>query len=189
MIGRDLGLGAVRPDVQFGVRVADLRAAGSAQINNQSILNSTTFYSGSGGLIVVDQTTATTTTTAFASWKSRFFGIGPRAAIAGGIPISGAWSFDYGGGIAGLVGNRTLNASVSGATGNFATSQSGSAFVFNADAMAAVSYAFSAQFKISGGFRGDYYRAALSTFNVSTGALQNIDRLYWGPFVRLTGAF
>jgi hypothetical protein len=188
MIGRDLGLGAVRPDVQFGVRVADLRAAASSLLNNQSILNSTTFYSGTT-LNVVDQTTATTATSAFASWKSRFFGIGPRAAIAGGIPISGAWSFDYGGGIAGLFGNRTFSASISGTTGSFVTSQGGAAFVFNADAMAAVSYAISAQFKVSGGVRGDYYRAALSTFNVSTGALQNIDRLYWGPFVRLTGAF
>lgn len=190
MIGRELGLGlgAFRPDVQFGVRIADLRAAATSQINNQSTLTSTTFYSGTT-LNIVDQTITTTGTSAFASWKSRFFGIGPRAAIAGGVPISGAWSFDYGGGIAGLIGNRTFNASVFGTAGSFAIGQSGSAFVFNADAMAALSYSFSTQFKVSGGLRGDYYRSALSSFNVSTGAISNIDRLYWGPFVRLTGAF
>jgi hypothetical protein len=188
MIGRDLGLGTFRPDLQFGLRIADLRAAAKVQINNQSIINSTTFYTPSVGPIeVVAQTTTTTSTTAFATWKSRFFGIGPRAAIAGGIPISGAWTFDYGGGIAGLVGHRSFKASIS--TGGFLNSQSGSAFVFNVDAMAALSYAFSTQYKASGGVRGDYYHSALSTFNVTTGALSNIDRVYWGPFVRLTGAF
>jgi hypothetical protein len=190
MIGRDLGIGAAKPQLQFGIRIADLRASAQAQQNTLTSSTSTTFYSsGVGPRVVAGPTTTTTATSAFASWKSRFFGVGPRVAIAGGLPITGAWSFDYAGGIAGLIGNRTFDAAVSTSTGNSFLGYGNSTFVFNVDAMAAVSYALATNYKVSGGFRADYYRAALTTYSVNTGALQNMNRLFSGPFVRLTGAF
>ncbi len=42
---------------------------------------------------------------------------------------------------------------------------------------------------MSGGIRADFYDSALLTYNVDTGALQGLNRLYWGPFLRLTGTF
>ncbi len=60
--------------------------------------------------------------------------------------------------------------------------------MFNADGWLAFSFRFTPQFKISSGIRGDFYNNALTTYDIS-GALKNIDRFYWGPFVRLTGTF
>ena len=62
-------------------------------------------------------------------------------------------------------------------------------FVFNADGSFAVSYAFSPAIKASLGIRADYYNSALKNFDIGTGALTGLDRVYWGPFVRLTGSF
>jgi hypothetical protein len=182
MIGRDLGVGANKSEFQFGMRIADLRAAASALQNSLTTATTTTFYSS----FILGTTTTTTAASVFATWNSRFFGIGPRAGIAGGIPLAGPWSFDYGGGIAGLIGDRKFNVA---ASNGFAANFNGSAFVFNADALGALSYMYSPHFKVSSGIRGDYYNAALTTYNVNTGRLQNISRIYWGPFVRLTGSF
>jgi hypothetical protein len=187
MVGRDFGLGTGPSQLQFGIRVADLRAIARARLDNTVTTTSTLFYTGT---IIGGPTTTTATTSTFATWKSRFFGAGPRVAIAGGIPIVGAWSFDYGGGIAALWGNRNFNVSLfdtNGAGSGFNSSTQ--TFVFNADALAALSYAFTSYFKASAGVRGDYYAAALTTYNINTGLLRQVDRLYWGPFVRLTGAF
>jgi len=60
--------------------------------------------------------------------------------------------------------------------------------VVNADGWAALSYTFTPSFKVSGGIRADYYANALVSYDFA-GNLQNIDRLFWGPFVRLTGKF
>jgi hypothetical protein len=176
MIGRDLGLGSGTAQVQFGIRVADLWASAQVQESGQR-----TFYSHFSSVTVAQ--------TATGDWSSRFFGAGPRLAFTGAIPIVGFWSFDYSGGIAGLIGNRIFNASVSNSAGPFAASVNSMGFVFNTDGWAAISYLFTPNYKLSGGIRADYYNAALTTYNVSTGGLENIDRLYWGPFIRLTGAF
>ncbi len=176
MIGRDMGFGANKIQLQVGIRVADLRAA--AQVLQQG---QTTFYSS--GII-------TTAQSASGSWRSRFFGAGPRAAIAGSIPIVGLWTFEYGGGLAGLLGDRLFDFAVTNSTGaSFAGYSKSSVFVFNADASAALSYLFFPNFKVSSGVRADYYNSALTTYNIGTGSLQNISRVFWGPFVRLTGAF
>ncbi len=173
MIGRDLGVGSGTAQVQFGMRVADLWA--SAQVQES---DTHTFYSHS------------TVTAATGDWNSRFFGAGPRLAITGAVPIVGLWSFDYSGGIAGLIGERFFNATVSNSAGpGFVANYNNSAIVFNADGWAALSYLFTPNYKLSGGIRGDFYTDALMTYNVNTGGLENIDRLYWGPFIRLTGAF
>ena len=168
MIGRDLGVGTDRPEFEFGIRIADLYAAAHMAAYGQR-----TFYSGSG--------TVTTAQSGSGDWTSRFFGIGPRLAIVGGVPIVGEWSFDYGAGIAALFGWHKFY--------GLTIDTRASAFVFNADGWLAVSYRITPQFKLTAGMRGDYYNSALTTYDVGTGGLQNIDRLYWGPFVRLTGTF
>jgi hypothetical protein len=170
MVGRDIGLGGTS-QVQFGVRVVDLQA--SAQVQQTG----TTFFKSS------------VVTTASGDWHSRFLGAGPRVALTGSIPIVGWWSFDYSGGIAGLIGSRSFEVSgTNNIGGTFYTNQNPTAFIFNADGWVALSYLLSG-LKVSGGIRSDYYNSALTTYNINTGALQNIDRLYWGPFVRLTGVF
>lgn len=177
MIGRDLGLGSGTAQVQAGIRIADLWASAQVQETGQR-----TFYSHFSTVTAVQSATG--------NWSSRFFGAGPRLAITGGIPIVGPWSFDYGAGIAALFGDRSFNATVSNSAGpSFAASSNSAEFVFNADGWTAISYLFTPSYKLSGGIRADFYNAALTTYNVNTGGLENIDRLYWGPFLRLTGTF
>ena len=168
MIGRDLGVGSDRPEFEFGIRIADLYAAVHA-----TVFAKRTFYSGTGTITSAQSSTA--------DWTSRFFGVGPRLAIVGGIPIVGEWSFDYGAGIAALFGWHKFY--------GLTVDTHSSAFVFNADGWLAVSYLITPQFKLSSGMRGDYYNNALTTYNVGTGGLHNIDRFYWGPFLRLTATF
>ncbi|HUE12247.1 MAG TPA: hypothetical protein VMQ54_14945 [Steroidobacteraceae bacterium] len=181
MIGRDLGVGSNAPELMIGLRVVDLRATASVTATGQH-----TFYSSSVTFGPHDPTVALA---ANGAWTSSFFGGGPRVAIAGGVPIIDPWSFDYGAGIAGLIGNRTFNFVVSGTNGFFSGDTNSPTGILNVDGSAALSYRITPAFKISAGVRADYYSTPLTTYNISTGAQQNIDRLYWGPFVRLTGAF
>jgi len=126
----------------------------------------------------------------FANWNSEFFGVGPRVAITGAVPIRGSWSFDYGGGIAALFADRTFNLSVWPNPGSFfQTSYSNNAFVFNADGLLGFSYQFTRNYKLSAGVRADFYNAALLTYNATTGGVSGTNRIYWGPFVRFTGQF
>jgi len=179
MVGRDLGVGSNAPELQFGVRVADLRA--SAHVNT---LLKATFYSSN-----VFPPSVTTAQTAVTSFSSRFFGAGPRLAATGNVPITGFWSFDYSGGIALLFGERMSNFYLSGTGGPLTINTKTTAFVFNADAWAALSYALTPNLKASAGIRGDYYNSPLMSYDINTGGSVNIDRLFWGPFIRLTGAF
>lgn len=102
------------------------------------------------------------------------------------MPIVGEWSFDYGGGVALLFGHRKFDVSV---TTGFTAYDNPLVMTFNADGWLAVSYPLSSTFRVSAGVHGDFYNAALTTYDINTGALKNIDRFYWGPFVRLTGTF
>lgn len=61
--------------------------------------------------------------------------------------------------------------------------------MFNADGFTALSYRFTPTFKLSAGIRADFYNAALRTYDINTGSIQSLSRVYWGPFVRLTGSF
>ena len=183
MIGRDLGVGSNTPQLQFGIRVADLKA--SVQVSETG---KRTFYSSN-----IFPGTITTAQSASGIWSTSFFGAGPRLALTGGVPISGFWVFDYSGGLAVLIGDRRSS---------FTTTSSGALFpgmsalatgststltaVINADGWAALSYLFTPNVKVSAGIRADFYANPLVNF---TGTLQDIDRLYWGPFVRLTGTF
>ena len=188
MIGRDLGVGANQPELQFGIRIADLHAAAQAHENSTTTTTSTTFFFLSP--VPFSISSRTTTASSVAAWNSNFFGGGPRAAITGAVPITGSWTFDYEAGIAALFGQRSLNFSMTSSPGGSVFSSSNpTVFVFNADAWVALSYWFTPHVKLSGGIRTDFYDSALTTFNVNTGALQNISRDYWGPFLRLTGRF
>lgn len=181
MIGRDFGLGNTTAQFQVGIRIADL----SATVNVSQAFNSNFFSTnGRGG------SSQSTSEAATGTWKSRFFGVGPRLAVLGGIPIWGAWSVDYQAGIAGLVGNRTLDYNVvvipgASSSGDF----SKNAVIFNADTWGALSYAVTPHVKVSGGIRADYYANVLTTYNATSGAATTVDRLFWGPFLRLTGKF
>jgi len=195
MVGRDIGIGSNRPELLFGIRVADLHASASALLNSQTNTTTTiirTFKTDSVFFAVPTNTTVTSSTTTqsiFARWNSRFFGAGPRVNLTGTAPIAGAWSFEYSGGVAALFGDRSIGINV--LTNNIGVSAlySEPALIMNADAIAALSYAFTPHYKITAGLRADYYNTAIKTYDVNTGGFVNVDRLFWGPFVRLTGSF
>lgn len=171
MVGRDIGLGT-QSQFKLGVRIADLRATttGSSHFSSFIFYSSSTF-----------------------GQRSRFLGVGPRAALDGSVAIQGPWSIDYNAGIAVLYGKRELNVSSSG-TGfpigpfDFNTSNDSTGWVPNANGALALGYSFTPSLKISAGYQIDYYWNALRTFDVN-GNVQNIDRNYSGPFVRLSGGF
>jgi hypothetical protein len=185
MVGRDFGLGTTTGEWQFGIRLADLSAKTWVQ---QSATASSSFFATTYfGRNFSGSTSSTETATG--TFYSRFFGAGPRLAVTGGVPIQGSWSIDYEGGIAGLIGDRSFNYTVTITPGTALWGSNNSyGIVFNADAWAGLSYAFTSHFKVTGGIRGDYYANALTTYNTA-GGLTNVDRLYWGPFLRLTGKF
>jgi hypothetical protein len=197
MIGRDLGVGSNRPELLFGLRVADLHAGGQAQFTGQSnsLINTNTtfsFYDVTSFRVGTRTSSLSSafSSFSFASWNSEFFGVGPRVAVAGGVPIVGSWSFDYSGGLAVLFGDQSFNLSIwnNGIPG-FNVKYGGTTAIFNADGFTALSYTFTPNFKLSAGIRADFYNAALRTFDINTGGLQSLSRIYWGPFLRLTGTF
>jgi hypothetical protein len=192
MIGRDMGLGVNKPELEFGVRIADLHAAARAlqSVQSNTTINTlTTFYAGSIQTRTGSQSLSTSSTN-MARWNSEFFGVGPRVAVAGAIPIQGSWSFDYSGGVAALIGDRSFNVGMWNSAGpGFAANYGNTVFVFNADGFAALSYKFTPNLKASVGIRADYYNSALKTYDINTGGIASLDRVYWGPFVRLTGSF
>jgi hypothetical protein len=181
MVGRDFGLGKGLGQFQFGIRVADLNAVTQAQLNTTQTITRSFYFTTN-----VTQNSQS----AVGTFKSRFFGAGPRAAFTDSVPLGGQWSAEFAGGIAALIGNRTLDAAITTSNGGaFSASFGGGAVIFNADAWAGLSYRFTPSFKIIAGLRTDYYNNALLTFNPLTGGTQTVDRNFWGPFVRLTGQF
>jgi hypothetical protein len=193
MIGRDIGLGGLlgMSQVKVGVRVADLEAR--LHIDAQVFASCANGRADSCGL--GDNSSAAAAISL--DERSRFIGVGPRAAIEGTVPLGGPWAVDYMGGLAVLFGDRKLDANVSGVssfgflgTGLFAfhTQISDSKGVFNADASLALAYWFTPRAKLSAGFRFDGYWQALKTMDLN-GNITNVDRFYYGPFVRLTGKF
>jgi len=167
-VGRDIGIGVGTAQAKLGVRVADLHA-------KTNFTGSAFSYSGSAYAVVAD-------------FRSRFFGVGPRGSIEGSAPLGGAWALDYMAGVAALYGNRSVDVSLTagGITGSATFSDYGT--VFNADAMAGLSYRFSQSMKLTAGYRFDGYWNALKTFDTNFN-LVNVDRFYHGPFVRATVQF
>ncbi len=200
MVGHDVGMGRTPIEVEFGIRVADLylgaranETASTTGTTKRTFKCDTTF--GRDPTCVSTTPLGSTSTTTFASWNSRFFGAGPRLAVTQDIPFHdiipfiGYWSVDYEVGVAELIGERSFNLTLVSSSGTTASSTSSLAGVFNMDAWGSLGYALTPNLKLSGGLRADFYGAALTTYNINTGGLTNLDRLFWGPFVRLTGAF
>ena len=163
MVGRDLGLGAGTSQVKLGLRVARIKGTTDGV-----------------GVASGSQAFAYTQT-------NKWTGYGPRAAIEGNTPISGAWSLDYMGGVAALFGTQSVTQTgtcISGVAGCplNATSSSNNT-VFNADAMMGIAYAITPASKIALNYRVDYYSNAMREFN-SAGAALNADRIYHGPNLR-----
>ena len=169
MVGRDIGLGGQPGQVKIGVRIADLRAATKVVSSAFESFGSLTFSS------------------AFTQ-RSRFFGVGPRAAIEGSVLLQGPWSIDYGAGVAVLYGNRKLDVNGTFGGGPFNDTSSSSSWVPNVDASIALSYLVTPQFKVSVGYQLDAYWNVLRTFN-SSGNFTHIDRYFHGAFLRGTGRF
>jgi opacity protein-like surface antigen len=183
MVGRDMDIGGTDSQVQVGLRIAEIKGhtVGSAtwpSIGSPSPSGQTRSY---------DQT-------------DRFFGVGPRLAIVGSIPLmQSAFSIEYSAGIAGLWGKRSADQTVGIVNFGFGPatclsgcpitiSSSDNGFVFNADAQLGIAYAFNQHVKLSANYRIDAYWDALRSFNAgATGT--NLDRYFHGPTVRLTVAY
>jgi hypothetical protein len=209
MIGRDFGIGLPVPvQVKVGVRVADLTASQNAELDFAFAYNSNNGRNVFGFALGANLRQHTS-----------FLGAGPRLAVEGTIPLAQQWGFDWTGGVAALFGDRRFDLNASGVVGAGGGGGGGgfafatvfdvdlcnvphffngpchqNAVVFNADATAALAYWFTPRAKLSAGFRFDGYWAALRTidgFDANTAllSLHNENRFYYGPFVRLTGAF
>jgi hypothetical protein len=188
--GRDFQLGSGQVQAKLGIRVADIysKITGSGTVSG-----SDTTPPAVGSPI--------TGVFSFTS-RSRFLGIGPRVGIEGAIPLSGAWSLDYLGGMAVLFGKRsydsssvitlTLNPGSPGGGGSgtltTATSISDTGAIFNLDGQAGVSYWFNPNFKMTASYRFDGYWNALKTVNTA-GTIVNENVFYYGPMLRATMKF
>jgi hypothetical protein len=172
-VGRDIGLGAFATQLKFGLRVAEI----------------TDKLSGSGVFNVPTHTGLAPVVRAPFSVQqnSRFAGGGPRVGLEGSIPLGGAWSIDYLGGVAVLFGQSSLDVTGLGPVPPLGANlgASSAVSVFNLDAQAGLSYWFSPDMKLTASYRFDGYWGALKSIN-SSGGLTNTDRFYSGPMLRLT---
>jgi hypothetical protein len=202
MFGREIGGPATL--LKFGLRFADV----GADIGESASLST---CSPSGGC-----SPAASSALLSADERSSFIGVGPRVSLEGRFPLANsAWAIEYLGGAAALIGERqfemagsvTCTTSASGSSAGVACTSTTTAFgtgallnglystqisdftpVLNAEVSVALAYAFSPASHLSVGFRLDSYWDALKTVN-SAGQLKEQDRLYYGPFVRLSTKF
>jgi len=185
IIGNNLG---GTSQFKFGVRGAYLRA----DVADTASATGSGSGSCSGGGVMCSALVSS-------DERSSFIGVGPRAAVDGRVPLDGSWGIDYMGGAAVLFGDQQAKISGTafstspvlgfGPTGplGFETQSSDMTAVFNADASLALSYLFGPT-ALSAGFRFDGYWSALKTSD-SSGGLSNVNRFYYGPFVRLSEHF
>lgn len=163
-IGQDVATAVGPAQAKIGIRVAELSAKSTAA--------GTLSFVGDIDFAIAQ--------------RSRFLGIGPRAALEGSLPMSGPWSIEYMGGVAVLFGDRKLV--VADPLAIFAGSSADSGAVLNADGSVAVSYAVTPNLKVSAGYRLDGYWNALRTFDAGLNVV-HADRIFHGPFIRATGQF
>ncbi len=180
MVGHDLGIGNAQ--LKVGVRVAD-------------IWGQTT---GAASWTMPPPTPPTQTINY--QQTDRWLGVGPRAAIEGTVPLGGAWSLDYNGGIAGLWGKTTGDQTISVTTAGvgpvpvcvsgcpIAITTKNNAGVFNADGQLGLAYAFSQNAKLSLNYRIDYYDHVLATYNAGGNGIR-VSRTYHGPTLKLTVSY
>ena len=173
MVGRDLAVGQGQHQLKLGVRVAELNVATDA--SGTSTFDLFGFASGEF------------------TQRSHFRGIGPRVALEGSHPLGGAWSFDYGLGVALLFGDRDFALDGSGVILGIPIPSrippsDDNGKVYNLDAMGGLSYLFTPNFKFTAGYRFDGYWNAVHTWN-SDLEFVNADRFFHGPFVRATARY
>ena len=161
MVGRDLGIGLGKSQIKFGLRIADL----------SHTADSTGVYSSSANAIRA---------------RSTFFGIGPRVALEGSVPLGGAWNFDYGVGAAALFGTRKYSQDEINEIEHERATRGGA--VFNADVSGAFAYWLTPHFKLAVGYQFDGYWKGLLV-DVSDDNRQTVNRFYHGPVIRATGKF
>lgn len=186
MVGRDLEIGSPA-QLKVGLRVADIwgQTTGTAR--------------WAFAIITPPSKAGAFSQTSSYQQTNKWIGVGPRAAIDGSVPLQGAWTLDYNGGIAGLFGHNSVNQTVGVVTTGpgistclsgcpIAASSSSNVFVFNADAQAGIAYSFTPTAKLSLNYRVDGYWSALRSFN-SAGSPTNLNRVYNGPTLKLTVAY
>lgn len=188
-VGREFGFGSSNAQWNAGIRVADLRATLTANGNF------------AGTALVSGPHTFPFTFSAFANiaseQTSKFLGAGPRLSIEGETPLAASWAIDWKGGAAVLFGDRQLDQTTTISpppffffTRTITSTISSSSFgaVFNPDGELGLSYLLNSSAKLTAGYRVDAYFNALRTFNAA-GNIVDVDRIYDGPFLRLTSKF
>jgi hypothetical protein len=175
-----VGLGFGNAQINLGSRVAELASTANA--------------SGFGAIECVTPTTCTTGNISFQS-RSQFLGVGPQLSIKGSAPLGGSWAFDYFGGVAALVGSRSLNATqafyptLSGFPSPVTTlCACSTAVVPNLEVQAGISYWLTPDFKLTVSYRFDGYWNALRVIE-SNGGLGQQNQFYYGPVLRGTITF
>jgi hypothetical protein len=186
MVGRDVGLGAGKAQIKFGLRVAQIKQT-----------------TDGGGNLVWTGGTSLYVTQSY-SQRSKFTGYGPRLAVEGNEPISGRWSLDYMAGVAVLASNQDFQQTGNGpfyfsgiliggttcSLGCAATvsSYSDNKAIFNTDAMLGLAYAISESTKLAINYRVDFYANAMKTAD-SAGNISTSNRTFHGPNLRLQVKF
>ena len=190
MVGRDLQIGNPA-QVKFGLRVADIWGQTNGAAN------------WAYAVITPPPLTGAYTFSDAYRQTNKWIGAGPRLAIEGVVPLQGAWSIDYNGGVAALFGHGSATQTTTITTTNtaappvtptclsgcpIAASTGSNAVVFNADAQVGIAYALSNNARVSLNYRVDGYWNGMRGFNAA-GAGVNLSRVYSGPTLKLTVAY
>ena len=192
--------------INFGVRVGDVRAKTTASTN--ASLTATRVFQL---LDFVDTDTSVATASDVTSVRRSFFGAGPRVGLEGSVPLIGPLGFDYSTNAALLFGATKITSASNSALSNSSTlttaaggvvlftetfpptqtsfsngtKWSSSVAVYNFDIQGGFSWWFSPTFKLGLSYRLDAFigplRAAPDDGRVS--------RYYHGPKLTLTGRF
>jgi opacity protein-like surface antigen len=184
--GYDLIAGPATMQVNFGIRIAEIKATNRVDSSSKVIATENGTPLGSETSSRQDEDVRS------------FLGIGPRVGIEGMIPLWGAFGFDYAANGAVLWGHSKIAfESVSAfsidtpdivlsASGITSGSQwSKKATVLNGDIQAGVSYWFTPNMKLGVSYRLDAFVNPLRAFPSNDPAV--LDRYYHGPKVTLTG--
>ena len=193
-IGYDVITGPSPLQVTLGLRLAEIMSKTS---------------DNTGGALSLICPTCAPPTSAFATFsetdvtRRSFLGAGPRIGMVGSVPLYGAWTFDYKGDAAVLVGNTKISDDfnesfgllVPGVISLSATGLTGSSYwskwitVVNGDMQGGIGYWITPYMKLSATLRLDVFLDALRQSPDDTLPAQGIDRFYWGPQVTLTSKF
>jgi hypothetical protein len=174
-----VGLGFGNTQIKLGSRVAELASTANA--------------SGLATVIVI--ATPVTGSISFQS-RSQFLGVGPQLSIDGSAPLGGSWAFEYFGGAAVLLGNRSLNATQAFSSTNVpllpssvtTLNSSSTVGVPNLEVQAGISYWLTQNFKLTASYRFDGYWNALTVIEPN-GQLGQQSQYYYGPVLRGTVTF